>query len=815
MQLSKALEHALDGNAILFTGSGFSYGAQNSQGKSLCTGYGLRNKLASACGIKAEDQSLEIVAQFFTKKKSQEELIAFINNEYHVSKIEKWHETILSIPWSRVYTTNYDSVAENAAAANSKQLNTVVLSQHIKDYDLNHVCVHLNGSVNNLNTNTLYGEFKLTDRSYACESLDGNEWFELFKNDLQSTCAIIIIGYSMQYDVDIKRLLSPPEISKKVVFIDKPNPDELSKEILCEYGQCEFIGIQELANRIRDIKDEYIPSIKGDVFKSFCHERNEKGDIGNITFKQLNDFYTRGSLCKGLFTQTFGQYKYLVLRKAANDVIRDLNSFQVFLVLSDLGNGKTIFCYILRDLLRKENVDVYTLMHDYIDINDEIKLITQNRDRHSVVIIDDYKRYLKALSQFKYLKSDRITFVLTSRKALSTTTLPIIRALNIMESQIKPIYLDYLKTTEITELSQIISNNSLYSADMETGDTRAISNYIKNDCKQRFADLLLKAYNSSDIKNRLASLWSDPENNREDVRELIILALVKTVMGISFNFSEMLYILKLDYLLLKSEDNALLSEFLNIADGEISIKSSVIAREVLKNIIGINTFAELVKKVIFAIDTNYKTNGTYEDLLKNLISHSHFRIFESKATNTDIVISFYDDIRNTQFCKTNIFYWEQFAKACIDNKDYETAQRCIDNAFYLANQKNKNGDNFVPFHICNILSTCLICNLLDKSNKEPIPTAEDAIQTLIQCDDFLLKHYTHPENNAAYTFRVAAKYADIFDRWGESFDVRQQNIFLEKKCNMIRLMQKREAEGDLVGCNLSEWIQKLERCKFK
>ena len=59
-----------------------------------------------------------MVSEFYIAKKSDDELIELLKKEFTLSSIEDWHEIIMSIQWKRVYTTNYDSVIENAAARN-------------------------------------------------------------------------------------------------------------------------------------------------------------------------------------------------------------------------------------------------------------------------------------------------------------------------------------------------------------------------------------------------------------------------------------------------------------------------------------------------------------------------------------------------------------------------------------------------------------------------------------------------------------------------------------------------------------------------
>ena len=66
MDLKTAIRAALDGEAILFAGAGFSYGAKNIYGSKFCFGDSLRDLIATDCG-KTTSLSLSATAQYYTK----------------------------------------------------------------------------------------------------------------------------------------------------------------------------------------------------------------------------------------------------------------------------------------------------------------------------------------------------------------------------------------------------------------------------------------------------------------------------------------------------------------------------------------------------------------------------------------------------------------------------------------------------------------------------------------------------------------------------------------------------------------------------
>lgn len=813
MDLNYAINCALDGNAILFAGSGFSYGAINLNGEKIKNGSSLANAIAKDCDCKDYTGPLNVISEYYIKTKSTKDLIELIKKECTVSSICTYHKTIISLPWKRVYTTNYDSVIEKAAIDCNKSITPIVLSDEIRNNIVPNVCVHINGYIERLDKNTINKEFKLTDSSYSCESLVGNEWFELFKTDLQSAKAIIVIGFSMQYDIDIKRLFSSPNIKEKVIFIDNPCMLKVDKILLETYGDCAFIGTEKFAEEIKKIRKKYVPSVV-DAYSSFQHEYMEPLIPEKVSFEELTNFYIRGNFIDKLTQTDRDGYKYLVCRKAVDIVVRNIynENYRVFLALSDLGNGKTVFCELVRNELRSKNIHVFYFKHCYSDWQSEVQRIS-SFSKQSVVIIDDYKDKQFLLSEFKNNGLGKITFILTSRKSINPSNRVLTNCLGIEENDIKPLHLDYLTDDtngELETFSQIVKKNEIYSQKMDSSSVEDIKNYLTDKCNSRFSDILLDLYNSSDIKNRIIIAWENHKSSNKSIHKLVILSLMKSVMGFSFNLTEMLDLLQIDFAMLSAADDDFVKEFFNVSENDVLVKSSVVAKELLVNTIGLNELLDAMKEVIAAADKEYKVSKKHLNLLKSLVSHSHFRMFKESQIKQEEVLKFYNDIRNFNFCKENTFFWEQFATASIENQKFDIAKRCIENAFTIA----KGIEGFIPFHVETVNANYIIEQLIYNINIGNKLPADEAIEEFVKCHDCLMKHFDHPDNNMGYIFRIGSKYVKIFEAYKEDFNSRQKAIFTEKKSIMLKKMKEHLNDLDFYNHPLNNWIKSLENCVF-
>ena len=115
MELTTAIEHILDGNALIIMGSGASAGAKNAYDE-FPSGKTLAKHLYEMCAMVPDDETdLQDAAQLYEDKFSSADLIQEIRAQLTCASYLPCHSTIYSQPWMRYYTTNYDNIALLAA----------------------------------------------------------------------------------------------------------------------------------------------------------------------------------------------------------------------------------------------------------------------------------------------------------------------------------------------------------------------------------------------------------------------------------------------------------------------------------------------------------------------------------------------------------------------------------------------------------------------------------------------------------------------------------------------------------------------------
>jgi len=160
MTLDEALRHALDGQAVLFLGAGFSAAAKNRSGLPLPTGLNLAKTLAEVLKL-PNTPSLDIVSDMFKARVSEAALARLMQDRFTATQLTDHQIVFGGVPWRRIYTTNYDNVIELAYQQAKRAIKPITIPPTEVPASQS-VCVHINGYVGDVTGVSLPTDFILT-----------------------------------------------------------------------------------------------------------------------------------------------------------------------------------------------------------------------------------------------------------------------------------------------------------------------------------------------------------------------------------------------------------------------------------------------------------------------------------------------------------------------------------------------------------------------------------------------------------------------------------------------------------------------------
>jgi hypothetical protein len=207
------------GRSILFTGAGFSFGAQSVCGKPLTDADGLAAELSKEAG-EPTALPLDLAAeQYLSNVGDEKNLVTLLQETFYVKSFQSYHFELSRLPWRRIYTTNYDNLIETCLRSGANIRTVATLSDRPSSGLGTGAIVHLNGFIERISSTNWNIDTILTTGQYLTDKFRISPWAEVFRTDLSMSDAVFFMGYSL-YDLDVSRILyENPDVIQKTFFI--------------------------------------------------------------------------------------------------------------------------------------------------------------------------------------------------------------------------------------------------------------------------------------------------------------------------------------------------------------------------------------------------------------------------------------------------------------------------------------------------------------------------------------------------------------------------------------------------------------------
>lgn len=585
--------------------------------------------------------------------------------------------------------------------------------------------MYINGYIGRLNEETLQAEFRLSGKSYvASDALENSEFGAVFSDDIETVDCIVIVGLSLDYDLELKRFIYNQNVIDKTVFIEKKGITADKERKLKRLGKVYPIDMKCFVDGLMNYQASHLPNRvvpNTYIFRSF--DKNQaKNTWEKATVLEVYNLLMMGQYCDRLWHREKGRYDSLVYRNALKDAVGVLQrGCRVIYVHANLGNGKTIFIESLKHQIQKCDYQIFTLKEFYQDITaKEIKYIVELPGK-KIIIIENYYNYLNVLKKFSLYSLDNIQFILSARSVLYDTR--IVEAneyLQVKEGQSKIIDLNKLVGTEIEGMRKILSKNGLWGTLSNLSETEQ-RKYLcgKKAGNAEFQGILVDVVQSTDMKQKIEEIVSHIKSVSDSYYETLILALLIKIMSLNINADEM------------------------------------------SKIMGIN----------IAFDSRFVHD---ENVLKNIISYSHVKTFLLKSGQKEaFLFNYYDSLKELEYYKENTFFWLQYAIACSNIGSFDLAQTYLDSAYSFFYDSQYT----VPFQIdtqqarlyllrIESDSVCDTAELFEKAHlllMKPVVSSKDNEAKQIR----LLKYYTQ----RSITSKLPQSFRQTYQRYcGDAYN---------------------------------------------
>ncbi len=692
LDVEKLIKLIMTGKAILFAGAGFSMGSVSIIGEKLKLSKDLAKEIDKITDEDTDGDLYEASQNAIDSGKSLE-LIDLLKKLFLVQDVKEWHLNILKLPWRRFYTTNYDNVIELSGLKNGKSIVPVTIGDD-KEKLQNNICLHINGYVENLTTDTLNSSFKLTESSYLHQdTLNNSPWVDVFESDIKRASAVVFIGYSL-YDYDIQKLLFKHDVYKdKVYFITSNKSCEKIKREK-EYGKVINRGIEGFSQLIDEHKDltknKQLDEYYYESFKMIklpeAYREPSHDDIRNfLIFGKNNiDYLTSAIIAPErnrhiIIPSWIEECRYLLLEN------------KYLHISGDLGTGKTIGLKLFEYLLRKEGEVVFFLDTSYGDYEGDIQYIINNF--HDVYIfIDNVDENVDVLKYIYEINSPKITCISASRgsifKYIDDKLLNRVKFYNI----------DQMNEDDIEQLVSIVENTGASASYSRS----ALKSKIESDHNHSLPSFLLDFMQSDHISREIKLQISQLDGLANNKYQSTIIALSflgavnkKLHFSIIQDMTGNTNIRNAELL-----NNDVFKMFFQNEGYELEAKSATFLRFILQNYYLDNLKKEEFLKFAKVADdykqsrnlNDRKLNSVYEDIFKKLMQYYTLsKLF--KENNFDAILNYFEKLQiEISWIHREPHYWLQLSLLNLARHRLDIAKDLIDKARRTAENKTYDYD---------------------------------------------------------------------------------------------------------------------------
>lgn len=798
MESSQLINHILDGNAVLFLGAGFSREATNQLNKKMKDANGLSRELCQELGI-PEDDDLSAVSDYYLGSKDEQnydvkaqKLITKLQQNFTCKQSVLSQQIIAEQKWIRIYTTNYDDVLETAGEKVGRIYTPMLLSDTIEQINCVEAVVHMNGYIRNLDKSRLENEFKLCTRSYLISNLKNSPVYGLFKKDLKEARAIVFVGTSLKYDLDIQQVLfAESDFRDKLVFIDRV-VNATDKSIVLEdnkkklLGAVHHVGTDGFAKLIRDQKKHYVPNTDDIALRNF--EKIDSKDYSHDPGSRMDTWrlFESGSLERGLIYSHMDDDTYVVRRNVIKDISSSLekDDFTVHVIHSNLGNGKTCFMEYLMCYF-SDKYDVYCFKQLYNDLEQELRVI-EKRPGKKVFFIEDYNLYIQVLASMRYYCNSDWNLVVSCRTYINENSIyKLCDALGKNIEEIKEHDINYF--TSIEKKKIVASLQNINQADFKDLNEQKALNLLGSKCGNCWSNTVLFMFRSRSIGEKVEKVFQNLRKNTSNM-EVVLAAIVNNIVGMNLSYGQLLELIQIPQSSISCTRDQDVAELLSIRDGRIEIKSSILSLYVVRKEKLYANVIKVMEKMVRNAD-NLLDNDS-EMVKRLLISISNISelfykklpYYSEEVSNDELhqeILRYFDNVSKVKYYKENEFFWLQYAMACMTMREYQYAE----NHFALAHnyEKKKSNESYqIKVQYGRFL---LERAIYEKNERTPYSTLKKANTEwkIVLANNEAQKFYVYKQMDL---------YLSYIEVYGEQFTERDYNNTVKMLENMSLTIRK-------------------------
>lgn len=687
-RLRSRLARPRPGGIILFTGAGFSIGAENLDSEQIPLSRKFAATLSETIGLPAETP-LTLASELYCEAKNDHRaFLELLKRKFKASQIKQYHRTIANFPWKRIYTTNYDDVAELAnPSLNHFDRKTVPFSFESAGTQI----AHLNGSVRSLTADTALDDFQLTLTHYMERDVFQSAWASTLRSDFRLASTIVFIGYSM-YDTDISKIIyNNNALKEKTFLVQRSDLPEVEERFLAKFGTVIKTDLAEFAKVLEEITADGGPRIDKSKPENFVEYQADQSKGRKVSVPDVQLLLERGVFDHDVFVNSAASeaQNYVVIRQCVERICsRVLSGDRKILMHAGMGNGKSIIVECVSHALSvKHGYRVFHFRDEFNSIAYDIEALSSLTEKY-VLVFDGLFDCQEVIEQVKSQLSSAVILV-TERSA----------SFELRRSEIGEVFGAEYSVFDVNKIEREdcdaligILNSGAYWSDFDRATGKvAKRKIIEDSCASELSSISLGIVKSKKyLKEVGATILAAGDNgSKPEELELIGAALLLSFVNIPAPFWLISELVGRDmYSVAKRMSDDGLKDYFSIRDDQVSARSPIFAQQILREIFTDDFVVSLTLKMLRASSDRHKRARIYRAVNSRLMQFKNIeKLIRSEVNAYDILRSFYFEAGDIGYKDFSPPYWAQFAIAARAFEDFVPADRYFAEAQRIAISK--------------------------------------------------------------------------------------------------------------------------------
>lgn len=663
--MNESLEVIDPATSILFLGSGFSSGAENILGESLPIGGGLKKKFADALNLDAGRYDLMTLADEFALNKNLS-LYSAVYEIFTTTKIQVHQRLILAENWRRVYTTNYDDLVESSFLDAGKAINSYSFEQPKPARLELGAIIHLHGSIRNATEDNVLEQLVLNEESYVRQHVERSVWYDEFVRDLKFCTNCFFIGYSLA-DMHVAALLMKNKhLRNKIFFITRDLNDDVFNRRVEPYGYVMPIG----ANGFSDLckKLPRLPKIANPLylraFKYIDPQKDKKTLVAPTAIEILN-LVSFGTFNEQRCLSTLPESRYVIARSVAvKEALALLANNKCLLVHSRLGNGKTIFLYILAHSLAEAGYQCYLCKENSEVTHRDLDALAPLRK--VALIFDSYDTAMEVIPQCANLENAK--FVVAVRTGLQEVRMHEIRSK--LPASIGRLSLNVLEPIDKANLKNLLNSSGVRVDGLE----RDI------DKSKDIREVVVSLYRNQAIQKRISSELSLLVSDQKSRMVMVCAHLVKWI-GCDLEMGFLRAVTGADPYSLMVSGGEVFVDLLQFDADNVHARSAIFSEYLIKSHFETHWIMDAVYNLIVEA-VRRKSERTYRKIVSGLMKYSALeQAVRRDSDGHGALTKLYDRLHRDSFVNNEPLFWLQYAILMIAVDDLGAAELFLSTAY--------------------------------------------------------------------------------------------------------------------------------------